>query len=118
MAIEQDGEEFVARRAADLPPGRAVRRLEAGFGKIEGDLADPRLDPRRVALAGDELGEDARVKLMLGDADAVGERLGGVPGQDRNLGLAEDRAGVELGGDEMDRATRYPISAARAASCV
>ena len=76
--------------------------LEAGFGKREGEAADLGDDPLGIALAGDELAEDPRVELVLGDQHAGGERVGGVAGQHRDRDLAEDRARIDRLADQMD----------------
>ena len=76
--------------------------LEARLGQRQRQRADPRLDPRRVALAADELGEDARVKLVLGDQHPLGERRGGVAGQHRDLDLPQKLARIDFVADQMD----------------
>ena len=53
-------------------------------------------------VAAEELAEDARVELVLGDQHALGEGVGRVVGQHRDLDLAEDFAAIEVGGDEVD----------------
>ncbi len=78
VAVPHDGEEFAAALAADLPAGRAVAGLEAGFGQGQGEFADLAGDPVEIAGAAEILAEDARVELVLGDQHALGERCGRV----------------------------------------
>ena len=81
-----------------------MARLRARLGQSEGKFVDLAPDPVGIALAGDELGQHARIELVLGDQHARGEGGGVVAGQDRDFDLAEHRPVVELGGDEVDRA--------------
>ena len=47
---------------------------------------------------------------MFGDQHPRGEAVSSVAGLDRNLGLAEDRAIVELCGDQMDAAAAMTVT--------
>jgi uncharacterized membrane protein YbaN (DUF454 family) len=54
--------------------------------------------------------QDLRIKPVFLRQHAGGKGFGGVARQDRNAGLSKDRAGIEFGGDQMDRGAGLGIA--------
>src|SRR5215813_11348140 len=75
--------------------------VAAARGLARADL-DPVAD--QPGPAGGDQGEGFGVEPVLGRQDAGGKRFGAVAVKHRHGGLGDDRAAVDLGGDEVDAA--------------
>ena len=81
-----------------------------GLGQGEGHRADLPGQPLRITIPGNQRGEAARIKLVLGDQYAGGEGVGRVSGQDRHRGLPQNWPLIEIGGDEVNGAAAMAVA--------
>ena len=100
MVLPPIGEEFPA---VDEEPRCAVAEFLLGRRQRQRQRAEAVEQRVGARIARDEIGDDARVKLMFGVADARGKAGGRVAADDGNADRPEDRPAVEVGGDEVDR---------------